>query len=166
MMMARRIKHSSRRVRTTTIRADGTYAKIFTSFVELLKERGDGVTKDEVLAAADATAWRAVIQWKKLIEWVMEQPNVVILPLTWRNFASPRDKKAHSVDPSKYLAPNYSIAMGFADLVPFVEHSERNRQVALTKYTQQQLAAARALERAERFSAAIEAHAPMIEAPA
>jgi hypothetical protein len=153
--MQRRVKHSSRRVSTETIRKDDTYAKIFDTFVDLLQQKGGGVTKDEVLVAARATAWRTMVPWKKLIEWVTEKPNVVILPLTWRNFASERDKAAHSVDPSKYLAPNYTSAMGFADLVPFVEHSERNRSIALTKYSQQQLAAARALEKAERFNAAI-----------
>jgi len=156
---------SGSRIRTTALRSDDTYGRIYDTFVELLKQHPEGVIKDEILRDAKAKAWKTSMPWKRIVHWVTEQPGVVILPLTWRSFASPKDKKAHSVDPSKYLAPNYSTAAGFADLVPFVEHSERNRQIALTKYTQQQLAAARAVERAEQFSAAIGSHQPAIEAP-
>jgi hypothetical protein len=154
------------RVRTTDLRGDDTFARIYNTFIDLLKDSGSGVTKEEVLTVAKAAAWRGSVSWKKLVDWATEQPNVVILPLTWRNFRPDHDKEAHSANPSKYLAPNYSQAAGFADLVPFVECSERNRQIALTRYSQHQLAAARALERAERYSAVIEAHPrPALPAP-
>lgn len=162
--MARRIK--SQRVRTSKLREDKTFASIHDALVDGLSAHGDGVRKEDVLAAAGATAWRSAVSWKKVVHWVTETPGVVILPLTWRYFASDRDKNAHSVDPAKYLAPNYSQAEGFADLVPFVEHSARNRQIALTKYSQQQLAAARALEKAERLNQAITSTmTPALRAP-
>jgi hypothetical protein len=143
-------------LRRTAARQDETYGKIVQAFLNLLHEQGGVISKEDVLKEAQATAWASLVRWAYVIDFVTkENPGVVILCLTWRFFASPRNKKAHSVEPSKYVARNYTAASGFASVAQFVEGGERNRDIALAKFSQEQIAAARAVEGARRFGAMI-----------
>jgi hypothetical protein len=149
-------------LRKSAARQDRTYGRILQAFCDLLLKK-TCATKEEVLKDAQASAWAAQVRWNYLIEFIStENPGVMILSLNRRYFISPRIKEAHSVDPGKYLAPNYTVAKGFASVAQFVQMSERNRAIAQAKYTQQQIAAAMALESAERFNAAIAPPAAML----
>ena len=154
-----------KRLTRARARHDETYQRIIAAFCDRLAERGF-VEKDEVLQLANATAWATQVKWGYILEFVTtEQPGVVIISLTWRYFASPRNKQAHSVEPSKYTAPNYTVAAGFGSVAQFVQLGERERDIALAKYSQQQIAAARAMEGAERFNAVITAAPPLALSP-
>ncbi len=147
-------RHSQpKRVRKDAVKQDETYRRIVKAFVDLLTQQGY-VAKDEVLKEAEATAWATLVRWAYVVDFVTtEYPGVVLLALTWRYFASPRNKAAHSVEPGKYIAPNYTTAAGFASVAQFVQAGARNLAIAQAKYSQQQIAAARAIDTAERFNA-------------
>ena len=139
---------------------DSVYRSVVKAFDELLADAGF-VSKEEVLKKAEALAWRTHLRWGYVVDFVTEDyAGVVLLALTWRYFASPRNKKAHSVDPGKYVAPNYTVAEGFASVAQFVQQGERERLIAQSKYSQQKIAAARMLEKAEGFGTVI-ANNPM-----
>lgn len=133
-------------------REDELYRRIVVALVELVSINGHA-SKDEVLKEARAVTWAAMIRWKYVVEFVTtEFAGVMILGLTARYYASPRNKKMHSVEPGKYCATNYSSAKGFASVAQFVQLGVREREIALAKYSQQQIAASRALENAERLN--------------
>jgi hypothetical protein len=82
------VKH----LRRTAARQDDTYGKIVQAFLNLLHEQGGVISKEDVLKEAQATAWASMVRWAYVIDFVTkENPGVVILCLTWRFFASPRE---------------------------------------------------------------------------
>ena len=144
-------------------RADSTYTRVLEALVEALT-RNAIATKKEIFKEAQAETWKEMIRWPFVINWAqMENPGVIILPLSARYFQPPRSK-SHTSVLGKYVSPNYTQAAGFASLAQFVQISERNRGIALAKYSQQQIVAAKALESAERFSATI-GNAPALYLP-
>ena len=145
----------NKRVSFKELSQDDLYNRITEITIATMVRKGHA-SKDEVLEAARATAQRGSIRWDLVNRMIRKRnPNCCLLSLSWRYYANPRNKKAHSELPSAYIAPNYTLAAGFADVVRYVGLGQKEKSIAEAKYSQQRIIASRALDVATTFDVAI-----------
>lgn len=131
-------------------RRDPTYSSVVEAMNDLLLDRC-WVSKNEILKRARATAWKSQIRWAWVLEFITA-PGSLILPLSSQYWLR---RQRRSVLPSKYVAPNYTSARGFASVSEFVLLGELERSIALAKFSQTQISAAKAVDISVRLNEVI-----------
>jgi hypothetical protein len=139
------------RVRIADRIGDTTFMKVKDTFIGLVTDHGFA-SKDEVMREAGAFGFRDSFPWVSLITVIRrQQPQVLVLSLSRLIFYGPRALARQGVTPNQYTSRTYKAAYGFASVAQFVQLGELHRQIAEVKYKQQEITAARAMQRVEHF---------------
>lgn len=153
-------RNALRQPNARTLRIDAGYVAVLGAMTSLLLHY-PVVRKTRVLTTADVPSWRGYGRWATLVHFMEdENPNSIILPLMDVYFLGKNNQRRLVASPRQFIAPNFTIAAGFADLAPFAALNDESRSIALARYSLQEIVAAKALERAQRLSDAIALPAP------
>jgi hypothetical protein len=135
--------------------SDTAFEHVWDAFVALIAANAFA-SKHDILKEANHLGLADNFPWISLVNVSRgKQPWVLILPLTKLIFVGPRAKSRQGVTPNRYISPTYKHAYGFASVAQFVQLGDLHREIAEVKYKQQEIVAARAMERVENFRGAL-----------